>query len=423
MTLRDSSPTASPPNPFHMAQVQFDEAAAQLGLEPEIACVLRSCKRELTVHFPVKLDDGTVKVFTGHRVQHTNARGPSKGGIRYAPDVDIDEVRALAMWMTWKCALVNIPYSGAKGGVACDAKNMSRGELERLTRRFTTELVPLIGPESDIPAPDVNTNAQTMAWIMDTYSMQKGYSVPAVVTGKPIAIGGSQGRNEATGRGVQYTIREAAKQIGLPLEGATIAVQGMGNVGLIAAQLLMAEDHARIVAISDSTGGAYDEHGLDPTRAANYKRETGSVVGFGDKITNADLIAMPVDILVLAARENQVGAWNAATIKAKLVAEGANGPVTPEGDRILHDAGKFLIPDILCNAGGVTVSYFEWVQDLQAFFWEENDINARLESIMRRAFAETFQMAQQKKVDMRMAAYLLAVNRVAEAIRLRGIYP
>ncbi|MBI3978638.1 MAG: Glu/Leu/Phe/Val dehydrogenase [Chloroflexi bacterium] len=409
-------------NPWHIAQQQFDEAAERLQLDRGIRAALRECKRELTVHFPVKMDDGSIRGFTGYRIQHNLARGPAKGGIRFSPDVHLDEVKALAMWMTWKCAVVNIPYGGAKGGVICDPKQMSRGELERLTRRYATEISVLIGPERDIPAPDVNTNPQIMAWIMDTISMHRGYSVPATVTGKPVAIGGSAGRREATARGVLFTVREAAKHLGIQVEGATVAVQGYGNVGAISAQLLH-QDGARVVAISDSRGGAYDPKGIDPFKAQNYKTETGSVVGFAQKISNQEILEVPCDILVPAGLENQILAANAPRIKAKIVAEGANGPTTPEADRILHRRGVFVIPDILANAGGVTVSYFEWVQDLQEMFWNEDDINAKLEGIMVRSFHDVLRMAKQHDIDMRTAAYMVAVSRVAEATLTRGIYP
>src|SRR6059058_3940904 len=386
--------------------------------------VLRECKRELTVTFPVLMDDRTVQMFTGYRVHHNIDRGPAKGGIRYHPCVTREEVKALAMWMTWKCAVVGIPYGGAKGGVVCDPKTMSAQQLETLTRRYTTEIALLIGPERDIPAPDVNTNAHTMAWIMDTYSMHHGYTALAVVTGKPLSIGGSEGRNEATARGAVYTIIEASKHLGMDLEGARVVVQGYGNAGSFSAKL-MAELGATIVGVSDTSGGITSTKGIDPNRVDAYKRETGAVTGFpgSERISNAQLLELDCDILIPAAIENQIGEHNAPRIKAKVVAEAANGPTSPEADRILHDKGVFLIPDILCNAGGVTVSYFEWVQDLQNLFWREATINARLKEVMVKSFNDVLEMSKKHKVDMRTAAYMVAVGRVAEATQTRGIYP
>ncbi|MBC8263827.1 MAG: Glu/Leu/Phe/Val dehydrogenase [Anaerolineales bacterium] len=411
-------------NPYEIAQRQFDNAAKYLDLKEGIKAKLRLPKRELTVNFPVKMDDGSIQMFTGHRVQHSLARGPAKGGIRYHPDVTLDEVRALAMWMTWKCAVVGIPYGGAKGGVVCNPKVMSERELERLTRRFTSEIVMFIGPESDIPAPDVNTNAQTMAWIMDTYSMIKGYSVPAVVTGKPIEIGGSLGRREATGRGVMLTTRDALNHLDMPIEGARVAVQGFGNVGGIGAQLLQ-ELGCVIIAASDSQGGIYNPKGLDAEDVMRHKAETGTLVGYPgtDRVTNKELLELDCEVLVPAALENEITEENADRVKARVISEGANGPTTPEADAILFDKGIFVIPDILANAGGVTVSYFEWVQGLQSFFWSEDEVNANLEKIMVRAFQDVLTISQQKKIDMRIAAYILAIGRVAEATLLRGIYP
>jgi glutamate dehydrogenase (NAD(P)+) len=415
---------AETPNIWAVAQEQFDHAAEKLDLDDGMRRVLRVPQRELTVNFPVTMDDGSVEVFTGHRVQHNVSRGPGKGGIRYHQDVTLDEVRALAMWMSWKCACVNIPYGGAKGGVVVDPKQLSMREVEGLTRRFTTEISPLIGPERDIPAPDVNTNAQTMAWIMDTYSMHHGYTIPGVVTGKPIAVGGSLGRNEATARGAVFTLLQWAKATGSPLTGARVAIQGYGNAGSIAATLL-AEQGATIVAVSDSTGGIHNPAGLDPSKVSAWKREHGTVVGFpgADEVTNQELLELDCDILVPAALENQITKANAAKITAKVVAEAANGPTTPEADAILYDRGVFLIPDILCNAGGVTVSYFEWVQDMQSFFWTESRINESLKEIMDRAFEAVHDMAERHEVDMRTAAYMVAVARVAEATTLRGLYP
>ncbi len=411
-------------NAWDIARRQFDLAADRLGLSADERAVLRNCKREFTVHFPVQLDDGSVRSFTGYRVQHNLARGPGKGGIRYHPQADLDEVRALAMWMTWKCAIVNIPFGGAKGGVAVDPRELSPRELEQLTRRYTMEIEPLIGPHSDIPAPDVNTDPQIMAWMMDTYSMHKGYTATAVVTGKPVSIGGSEGRNEATGRGCVFTIQQAAKRLGLDLAGSTVAVQGFGNVGSTAARLLH-DLGCRIVAVSDSEGGIADPSGLDPHHLLRHRQETGSVVGFGatTAITNAELLTSECDILVPAALENQITAEVAERIKAKIVAEAANGPTTPAADAILHDRQVFVIPDILCNAGGVTVSYFEWVQDLQNFFWDEAEINRQLHRIMVRSFEQVYRMAQEHEVDLRQGAQMLAISQVAEATRLRGLYP
>jgi glutamate dehydrogenase (NAD(P)+) len=411
-------------NPYEIAQRQFDNAAKYLDLKAGIKAKLRVPKRELTVYFPAKMDDGSIQMFTGHRVQHNLARGPAKGGIRYHPDVTIDEVRAMAMWMTWKSAVVGIPYGGAKGGVVCNPKVMSERELERLTRRFTSEIIMLIGPESDIPAPDVNTNAQTMAWIMDTYSMTKGYSVPAVVTGKPVEIGGSLGRREATGRGVMFTTREALKYLGMPIGGIRVAVQGFGNVGAIGAQLLQ-ELGCTVIAVSDSRGGIYSPKGLNVEDVMRHKAETGMVAGYPgtDEITNEELLGLDCEVLVPAALENQITGENADHIEARVIAEGANGPTTPEADDILFDKGAFVIPDILANAGGVTVSYFEWVQGLQSFFWSEDEVNANLEKIMVKAFQDVLAISQRREVNMRIAAYILAIDRVATATLLRGIYP
>ena len=382
-------------NAWEVAQHQFDLAANLLGLEPGIRQVLRECRREFTCHFPVKMDDGSVKVITGHRVQHNVVRGPAKGGIRYHPDVTLDEVKALAMWMTWKCAVVGIPYGGGKGGVVVDPKKMSRRELEAMTRRYTTEIMVLIGPESDIPAPDVNTNPQTMAWILDTYSMHVGYTVPAVVTGKPVSLGGSEGRNEATARGCVFTIVEAAKDLGIDLARAKVVVQGFGNAGSIASQLMTLEG-SKVIAVSDSTGGIVNEAGLDPDRVVVWKQEHGTVQGFpGAKdITNAEVLEVPCDVLIPAALENQITAANVDRVDTKIVAEAANGPTTPEADRRLHERGIFMIPDILANAGGVTVSYFEWVQDLNRDHWSEQIVNAKLREIMVKSFAETLAMAK-----------------------------
>ncbi len=411
-------------NPWEVAQRQFDLAADKLNLDPGLRRVLRQPRRELTVHFPVKMDDGSVQVFTGYRVQHNLGRGPAKGGIRYHQDVTLDEVKALAMWMTWKCAVVGIPYGGGKGGVIVDPKKLSSKEVEALTRRFTTEIEVLIGPERDIPAPDVNTNAQVMAWMMDTYSMHQGYTVPGVVTGKPISLGGSEGRNEATARGTVFCIIDAAREVSLDLASATVAIQGFGNAGSIAARLI-AEEGATVVAVSDSTGGIHKPDGLDISRVVAWKKEHGTVQGFpGAKdITNAEILEVRCDVLIPAALENQITSRNAGRIQARIVAEAANGPSTPEADLELFRRGVFMIPDILCNAGGVTVSYFEWVQDLNRDHWSEQVVNEKLRGIMTRAFAETLAIAKRDQCDMRTAAYLLAVQRVADATAMRGLYP
>jgi len=411
-------------NPWEVAQRQFDLAAERLQLDPGLRRVLREPRRELTVHFPVHMDDGSVQVFTGYRVQHNLGRGPAKGGLRYHQDVGLDEVKALAMWMTWKCAVVGIPYGGGKGGVIVDPKQLSQKELEGLTRRFATEIEVLIGPERDIPAPDVNTNAQVMAWIMDTYSMHQGYTVPGVVTGKPISLGGSEGRNEATARGCVFTIVEASHHLGMNLKQCRVAVQGFGNAGSIAARLI-GEEGATVVAVSDSTGGIHDPSGLDIAKVVAWKGEHGTVQGFpgSTDISNADLLEVDCDILIPAALENQITSRNAGRIKASLIAEAANGPTTPDADAELFRAGKFMIPDILCNAGGVTVSYFEWVQDLNRDHWSEQVVNEKLRGIMTKAFHETLDIAQREQCDMRTAAYLLAVDRVANAMEMRGLYP
>ena len=411
-------------NPWEVAQRQFDLAAERLNLDEGMRRVLREPRRELTVHFPVKMDDGTVQVFTGFRVQHNLGRGPAKGGIRYHQDVSIDEVKALAMWMTWKCAVVGIPYGGGKGGVIVDPKKLSRRELENLSRRFFTEIEVLIGPEKDIPAPDVNTTPQVMAWFMDTYSMHVGYTVPGVVTGKPISLGGSEGRNEATARGTVFCVIEAARHLKIDLKAATVVVQGFGNAGSIAARL-MADEGAKVLAVSDSTGGIHSPAGLDINRVIAWKAEHGTVVGFpgAQAVSNAQILEIECDVLIPAALENQITASNAERIHAKIVAEAANGPTTPEADEILYRRGIFLIPDILCNAGGVTVSYFEWVQDLNRDHWSEKVVNEKLHEIMTKAFGETLTISLREGVHMRLAAYLLAVQRVADATAMRGLYP
>ncbi len=409
---------------WDMALRQYDRAADKLNVNPSVRGVLRLPKREVTVHFPVQMDDGSTTIFTGYRVWHNVTRGPAKGGIRYHPSTDLDEVRALAMWMTWKCACVKIPYGGAKGGVTCDPKAMSQRELERMTRRYTTELAEVIGPDTDIPAPDVNTNPQVMAWIMDTYSMHHGHSIPGVVTGKPLSIGGSEGRIEATGHGVVYMIQEAAKALNVEIDGARAAVQGFGNAGASTARFLE-EVGARVIAVSDSRGGVFNGDGLDLALVTRHKEETGSVVGTPrtSPVSNPDLLELECDILVPAALEGIITDRNAGSVKARIVAEAANGPTTPEADEILRGKGVFLIPDVLCNAGGVTVSYFEWVQDREEFFWSLEEINARLRRVMVRAFDDVYRTSVEHDVDMRLAAYMLAVSRVAEATLTRGIYP
>jgi glutamate dehydrogenase (NAD(P)+) len=417
-------------NPFAVAQSQFDRAAAKLDLSHDMRAILREPKRELIVHFPVEMDDGSLRTFTGFRVQHNLNRGPGKGGIRYSPDVSLDEVRALAMWMTWKCATVGIPFGGAKGGVICDPGSLSNRELQRLTRRYATEISPIIGPYLDIPAPDVNTGAREMAWIMDTYSMHKGYPVPGVITGKPIEIGGAEGRNSATADGVVMCIEQAITHLKMDLAGARVAVQGFGNAGQIAASLLHGRG-AKIVAVSDTQGGIYGEAGFNPDSVLHFKHEhqhdnrRGTVVGFpGTKeVSVADVLEVPCDILIPAAVENQITKRNAARIQARLIAEAANGPTTPEADDILFGRGITIIPDILANAGGVTVSYFEWVQDLQRYFWDLEETEVRLRKIMTTAYDHVAAMAKDHKVDMRTGASMLAIARVARATELRGVYP
>ncbi|MCD6167675.1 Glu/Leu/Phe/Val dehydrogenase [bacterium] len=410
---------------FENAMRQFDIAADKLKLDDNLRRILRRPKRQLIVSIPVRMDNGTYQVFEGYRVQHNLARGPAKGGIRYHPDLTLDKVKALAAWMTWKCAVVNIPYGGAKGGVVCDTKKMSLEELERLTRRYTTEISIILGPDRDIAAPDAYTNPQTMAWIMDTFSMHKGYSVPGVVTGKPLSIGGSKGRNEATGRGCMFTIREACKHLGIDPKQATAVVQGYGNVGSVVAQLLQTKLGFKVIAVGDIKGGIYSKNGLNTVAVLEHSRRTGSVVKFPgtEEISNKELLELECDVLVPAALENQITSSNADNIKAKIIAEAANGPTTPDADIIIQKKGIFVIPDILANAGGVTVSYFEWVQDTQGFFWGEKEVNERLERIMTQSFTDVLNIYQKEKVDMRTAAYMLAVERVAEATRVRGIYP
>ncbi len=412
-------------NPFETVKQQVDIVADLIGINGGIREILKSPKRELTVNFPVQMDDGSTRVFTGFRVQYNMTRGPTKGGIRYHPQVTLDEVRALAAWMTWKCAVVNIPYGGAKGGVICDPKHMSKRELEHLTRRFASEIAPIIGPEMDIPAPDVYTDSQTMAWIMDTYSMQKGYSVPGVVTGKPISLGGSEGRGEATGRGCAYVVREAAKDINLKVKGASVAVQGFGNAGNVAANILHDEQGAKIIAASDTKGGIYKADGFDPHAVEAHKQKTGSVVGFpgAKEVSNEEILEMKADILIPAALENQITAKNADKIQAKIIGEAANGPTVPAADKVLFEKKIVVLPDILANAGGVTVSYFEWAQDIQGYYWPLAEVNQRLETVMVRSYADVHKVAIEKKVHHRTAAYVVAIQRVVDAMRLRGIYP
>ena len=411
-------------NPYQMAVAQFDEAADRLGLSQAMRAILRKPKRELIVNFPVRMDDGDVEMFTGYRVQHNINRGPAKGGIRFSPEVSLDEVRALAMWMTWKCAVVGIPFGGAKGGVICDPHKLSRGELERLSRRYATEISILMGPNSDIPAPDMNTNPQIMGWMMDTFSMHQGYSVPAVITGKPLAIGGSEGRLEATARGVQFVTRDAMADLGMKPDECTAVVQGFGNVGSISARLLH-ELGCKVVGLSDIKGGVYNSRGIDVHQALRHSKEHGTLKGLPntESLTNPELLTLPCDVLVPAALENQLTERNASQVKARLIIEAANGPTTPEADHIFNDRGITVVPDILANAGGVTVSYFEWVQDLQRFFWAEHEINDRLESIMTRSYRAVRNKAQEQETNLRMGAYLLAVARVAEATEIRGVYP
>jgi glutamate dehydrogenase (NAD(P)+) len=411
-------------NPWHNAQAQFDAAAEMLGLHQGLRAVLREVRREFTVRFPVKMDDGSLRMFEGYRVQHNLTRGPAKGGLRFHPQVSLDEVKALAMWMTWKCAIANLPFGGAKGGVIVDPADLSHRELERLTRRFASEIAVLIGPESDIPAPDVNTNAEIMAWIMDTVSMESGYSVPAVVTGKPLEIGGSEGRPAATGRGVTIVALEACRRLERDPANSTVAVQGFGNVGATAARL-MADAGFKICAVSDVHGGIYAAGGLDVAAVIAHRNQHGTLDGYpgAEPVSNQALLELPVDMLVPAALENQVTARNAGRIQASLIIEGANGPTTPDADRILEQRGVVVVPDILANAGGVTVSYFEWVQDIQSFFWEEGEINQKLEKVMRKAFAQTAEQADLHRTSLRMGAYLVAVKRVADATTVRGIYP
>jgi glutamate dehydrogenase (NAD(P)+) len=411
-------------NPFHIARRQLRSVADVFGIDDRLVNVLQECKKAVEVSIPTHMDDGSVRAFTGFRVTHNVARGPSKGGIRYHPDVTLDEIKALAMWMTWKCSLMRIPFGGAKGGVVCDPKAMSRPELERMTRRYTSEIINEIGPERDIPAPDVGTDANTMAWIFDTYSMNKGHSVLGVVTGKPLTIGGSLGREEATARGSVYCLQAALAQQNRPLQGLTIAVQGFGNVGSFFAKFV-AELGATVVAISDSTGGIHNPRGLDVAAAFARKRRGGSLSELkgGERITNEELLLLECDVLVPCALEQVITEANADRVRAPLIVEGANGPITPAADQILEANGILVLPDVLANAGGVVVSYFEWVQGLQEYFWKEDEVNARLNEIVTRAFDETWDTHNDRSISMRLAAYGLAVQRVAEATTTRGLYP
>lgn len=411
-------------NLHRIAQIQFDIAAEYLKLDQGLRQILRTPKRVLEVSVPTKMDNGQVKVFTGYRVQHNVTRGPAKGGLRYHPAVTLDEIKALATWMTWKTATVNIPYGGGAGGVICDAKRMSKSELERMTRRYVSEILPLIGPEQDIPSPDVYTDSQTMAWIMDTYSMTKGYSTLGAVTGKPVSIGGSEGRRDAAARGVLVVVEEACKVKKLSLRGSSVAIQGFGNTGSTVARIF-ADKKARVVAIGDSRGAVFNSRGIDPLKAMRYKERSGTVVGMPgtSRISNDDLLTMKCDILIPAALENVITLNNADQIKAKIVAEAASGPTTPHADEVLVRRGIMLLPDILASAGGVTASYFEWVQDLQSFFWPMAEVNAKLESVMRRAFLEVHESARRHRTHMRTGAYALAVGRVADATLVRGLFP
>jgi len=410
-------------NPFEAMSERFDRAAQILGLDADLYAVLRVPSRELKVYIPVRMDTGHIKVFEGYRVQHNFARGPAKGGIRYAPDVTLDEVKALSAWMTWKCAVVNVPFGGAKGGIVCNPMQMSQGELERMTRRYTSELLDFIGPDKDVPAPDMNTNEQTMAWIMDTYSMHARHTVTSVVTGKPVALGGSLGRREATGRGVLFTVNEAIKRFKLTPGQTSVVVQGSGNVGGIGAAL-MHEQGYKVTAISDIGSGVYNADGLNIPEVLSYLQANKTLEGYpeADQVGNKELLEIECDVLAPCATENQITSENAGRIKCKILAEGANGPTTPKADKILHDNGIFVIPDILANAGGVTVSYFEWVQDRMGYFWREDEVNQRLEEKMVASFNELCRFSELHGVDTRTAAYMLAIDRVAYDTKMRGIY-
>ncbi|MEE9285500.1 MAG: Glu/Leu/Phe/Val dehydrogenase [Dehalococcoidia bacterium] len=412
------------PGPLHAARAFLDLAAARLELDPGLHAMMATCKRELSVHFPVRMDDGSIRIFTGHRVHHNLIRGPAKGGIRYHPDVTLDDVRGLAMLMTWKSALMNLPFGGAKGGVACDPQALSDGELERLTRRYATEISILIGPETDIPAPDLGTNPQIMAWILDTYSMHRGYSVPGVTTGKPVDLWGTKGRAEATGYGCAMAAGLAAERQGRSLDGSRVVIQGFGNVGGMAARYLAAQG-AKIVGVSDAAGGLYNSRGLAIERLLHLKGQGFPVAhaNDGEAVRNEELLELECDILIPAAVENQIHGRNASRIRAGIVVEGANSPTTPEAEAILEDRNILVVPDVLANAGGVIASYFEWVQDLGYYFWEEAEVFEKLDHIMRRAFGEVAEAAERDRVSLRLAAYMISVSRIAKAMRLRGIYP
>ncbi|HEX6559767.1 MAG TPA: Glu/Leu/Phe/Val dehydrogenase [Longimicrobiales bacterium] len=425
-TARNIVPTEHPgneENPFEAMMERFDRAAELLSLDPGLYKVLRNPERQIITSIPVMMDNGEIDVFTGYRVHYNTSRGPAKGGIRYDLAVNLDEVTALAAWMTWKCAVVDVPFGGAKGGVICDPFRMSQGELERLTRRYTASLIELLGPESDVPAPDVNTNEKVMAWIMDTYSMHKRHTVTAVVTGKPISLGGSRGRREATGRGVMIAIKEALREQAMPVHGTRVAVQGFGNVGSIAAQLLE-EEGLTVVAISDKSTGIYNPGGIRIADAMAYVQKNRFLEGFdaGDAVSNEQVLELDVDVVAPCALENVITRRNAGNIKARIIAEGANGPTTAPADKILDEKGVFVIPDILCNAGGVTVSYFEWVQNREGYYWSEDVVNERLRDIMIRSFNDVCSYATTHNVNMRTASYMLAIDRVAAVHRLRGVY-
>jgi glutamate dehydrogenase (NAD(P)+) len=423
-TLEEPLPSHLKEDPWEMARSQLRRVARLIDLDDNMLNVLSECKKAVAVSVPTRMDDGSVQVFEGYRVHHNIARGPSKGGIRYHPDVTFEETKALAMWMTWKCALMGLPFGGAKGGVVCSPKRMSVAELERMTRRYTTEIITQIGPEIDIPAPDVGTSPREMAWIFDTFSMNKGYSVLGVVTGKPLEVGGSLGRVEATARGAAFCVREALRKRGEPVQGRRVAVQGFGNVGRNLATILAA-DGAQVVAVSDSSGGVYNANGVDVAAAVAHKAEAATLEGFtgGEAISNDDLLVSECDVLAPCALEHAITTENADNVKAEVVVEGANGPVTPAADRILEERGVLVLPDVLANAGGVVVSYFEWVQGLQEYFWKESEVNAKLNDIVTRAFAETWRTSEERSIPMRDAAYAIAVGRVAEATMTRGLYP
>ena len=412
-------------NPYENAKKQIDKACEHISIDGGVKAWLKTCEKELSVNFPVKMDDGTTKIFTGYRVQHNTARGPAKGGIRFASDVNMDEVRALAVWMTIKCAVANIPYGGAKGGIACEPTQLSETEKERMTRRFTYEIAPFIGPDKDIPAPDVGTDGQTMAWMMDTYSVLNGCGTYGVVTGKPTRVGGSRGRESATGRGIMFCTEEALKVRGKSVKGARIVVQGFGNVGSWTSKLLHSEG-AKIIAVSDISGALYNENGIDPYDLYEYALKNKRLIkGYpkAEEMNEKDIFALDCDVLIPAARENQITSENASRIKTQIIVEGANGPTTPEAEKMLLEKGVLIVPDILANTGGVTVSYFEWVQNRESFYWKEEEVNERLKAIMLESFGDCMHYADMHKVGMREAAYILAIERIADAIKVRGVFP